>query len=187
MSEPAARQEAVKIDGKAVAESVRAKIKQDVTALVAKGVTPGWGCAFSVGCDFFRSRAGFAVVLVGERPDSATYVRMKEQAAVETGIKFIRVALPETVTEPELLARVEELNRTASVHGLIVQLPLPPHINEQRILDAVSLAKDIDGFHPQNIGCVAMRSRTALFAPCTPEGGEGALGGSTRHHSFTQR
>ena len=109
-------------------------------------------------------------MIVGNRGDSATYVRMKEQSSQEVGIRFVRIALPESVTEAELLARIDELNRDASLHGIIVQLPLPAHINEQKALDAVAFAKDIDGFHPLNIGAVAMRGRAPSFAPCTPEG-----------------
>lgn len=113
---------------------------------------------------------GLAVVLVGERKDSQTYVRNKKKACDEVGIKSFGTDLPENATEDEILAVVQSYNADPEVHGILVQLPLPNHVNEQRILDAISIEKDVDGFHPLNIGALAMRGRDPLFVPCTPKG-----------------
>jgi len=113
---------------------------------------------------------GLAVVLVGERKDSQTYVRMKKQAAEKTGMRFWLKEIPETVQQQELLKIVQDLNADKEVHGLIIQLPLPAHIKEVEILDAVSYEKDIDGFHPLNIGALTMKGREPKFVPCTPKG-----------------
>ena len=142
------------IDGKAIAETIRKELKEEVDHLKARfGRTPG-----------------LAVVLVGERKDSQTYVRDKKKACDEVGIASFGTDLPETATEDEVLAVVAAYNADPSVHGILVQLPLPRHINEQAILDAISIEKDVDGFHPLNIGALAMRGRNPLFVPCTPKG-----------------
>ena len=142
------------IDGKAIAETIRKELKVEVDELKAKyGRTPG-----------------LAVVLVGERKDSQTYVRNKKKACDEVGIVSYGTDLPDTATEEEVLAVVAEYNANPDVHGILVQLPLPKGINEQRILDAISIEKDVDGFHPLNIGALAMRGRDPLFVPCTPKG-----------------
>ncbi|GAB4818928.1 hypothetical protein N2152v2_005974 [Parachlorella kessleri] len=142
------------IDGKAIAETIRGELKAEVDQLQQKyGKTPG-----------------LAVVLVGERKDSQTYVRNKKKACEEVGIKSFGTDLPETASEEEVLKVVEAYNADPNVHGILVQLPLPKHINEQRILNAISLAKDVDGFHPLNIGALAMRGRDPTFVPCTPKG-----------------
>lgn len=139
------------IDGKAIAATIRSEIKADVQALQ-------------------RIQPGLATVLVGDRTDSATYVRMKIKACQECGILSIHKAVPANVSEEELLAVIRELNNDASVHGILVQLPLPSHINDERVLAEVSIEKDVDGFHPLNIGRLAMRGRKPLFTPCTPRG-----------------
>jgi 5,10-methylene-tetrahydrofolate dehydrogenase/methenyl tetrahydrofolate cyclohydrolase len=110
------------------------------------------------------------VVLVGERKDSQTYVRNKKKACEEVGIASFGTDLPGTATEEEVLAVVAGYNADPNVHGILVQLPLPKGINEQRILEAISIEKDVDGFHPLNIGALAMRGRDPLFVPCTPKG-----------------
>ncbi len=110
------------------------------------------------------------MVLVGERKDSQTYVRNKKKACEEVGITSFGTDLPATATEDEVLAVVAAYNADPNVHGILVQLPLPKGIDEQRILDAISIEKDVDGFHPLNIGALAMRGRDPLFVPCTPKG-----------------
>ncbi|PXF49938.1 Bifunctional protein FolD 2 [Gracilariopsis chorda] len=139
------------IDGKAIAAEIRTEIKHDVESM--KRIVPG-----------------LATVLVGERTDSSTYVRMKIKACKECSMNSIHRSLPDTASEEEVLQAVEELNRDESVHGILVQLPLPSHINEERILSSVSIEKDVDGFHVVNIGKLAMKGRTPLFVPCTPRG-----------------
>ncbi|KAI4355030.1 hypothetical protein L6164_003848 [Bauhinia variegata] len=142
------------IDGKAVAKQIRDEISVEVSRMKeAIGVTPG-----------------LAVILVGDRKDSATYVRNKKKACDNSGINSFQVNLPEDSTEQEVLTIVSGLNNDPSVHGILVQLPLPSHMNEQNVLNAVSIEKDVDGFHPLNIGRLAMRGREPLFIPCTPKG-----------------
>jgi len=141
------------IDGKAVAEAIRSEVKSEVAQLRARGLVPG-----------------LATVLVGKRPDSVSYVTAKRQTCEELGIESIGRELPETVTQEELLAVVQELGQDPRVHGILVQLPLPKHINEETILNAVPIDKDVDGFHPVNVGKLGMKGRKPLFAPCTPSG-----------------
>ncbi|NUQ36581.1 MAG: bifunctional methylenetetrahydrofolate dehydrogenase/methenyltetrahydrofolate cyclohydrolase FolD [Caldilineales bacterium] len=152
-----AKEEAVTaqiIDGKAIAAAIRGEIAQDVQDLLTKtGKAPG-----------------LATVLVGERPDSATYVRMKKKACAEVGIQSFSVELPGDVSQEQLLQAVQALNANPDVHGILVQLPLPGHIDEEEILGAISLEKDVDGFHPLNIGRLSMKRRDPLFVPCTPRG-----------------
>jgi 5,10-methylene-tetrahydrofolate dehydrogenase/methenyl tetrahydrofolate cyclohydrolase len=142
-----------RIDGKAIAATIRAEIRTEVDAMVAAGQTPG-----------------LAVVLVGARPDSATYVKFKKQACAECGIADIGVDLPASATEAEIVATVERLNADPAVHGILVQLPLPSHVNEERVLEKISIEKDVDGFHPLNIGNLAMKGREPMAVPCTPKG-----------------
>jgi 5,10-methylene-tetrahydrofolate dehydrogenase/methenyl tetrahydrofolate cyclohydrolase len=142
------------IDGKAIAATIQNEIKVEVEAMQAKyGKTPG-----------------LATVLVGSRKDSQTYVRMKKKACVEVGITSLGYDLPETISQAELLEIVRTLNANPEVHGILVQLPLPGHLNEEEILGAISLEKDVDGFHPLNIGRLCMKRREPLFVPCTPKG-----------------
>jgi len=142
------------IDGKAIAETIRSEIKAEVEAMKAKyGKVPG-----------------LATVLVGERKDSQTYVRMKKKACAEAGITSFGHDLPEDISQADLLKVVQELNANPDVHGILVQLPLPGHIDDEEILGAVSLEKDVDGFHPINIGRLSMKRRDPLFVPCTPKG-----------------
>jgi 5,10-methylene-tetrahydrofolate dehydrogenase/methenyl tetrahydrofolate cyclohydrolase len=142
-----------RIDGRSLADSIEAEVKEGVKQLQDKyGIAPG-----------------LAVVLVGERKDSQTYVRKKKEAAEAAGMQFTLRELPEKITQEELLKEVRQLNDNKLVHGLIVQLPLPSHINEKEILDAVSYEKDIDGFHPLNMGALCMKGREPASAPCTPQ------------------
>ena len=142
------------IDGKAIAATIRGEIAKEVAKLKEEhGVAPG-----------------LAAVLVGERKDSQTYVRMKKKACAEVGIKSIGVDLPESVSQEELIARVRELNADPEVDGILVQLPLPDHINEEAVLAEIDITKDVDGFHPINIGRLSMKGRHPLFVPCTPRG-----------------
>ncbi|ESQ37714.1 hypothetical protein EUTSA_v10028771mg [Eutrema salsugineum] len=142
------------VDGKAVAKTIRDEITVEVSRMNESiGVVPG-----------------LAVILVGDRKDSATYVRNKKKACESVGIKSIEVRLPEDSSEEDVLKSVSGFNDDPSVHGILVQLPLPSHMDEQNILNAVSIEKDVDGFHPLNIGRLAMRGREPLFVPCTPKG-----------------
>ena len=140
------------LDGKKLAESVRAEVRAGVSAFVSKhGRAPG-----------------LEVVLVGDDPASQVYTRNKEKAAAEVGIRGKLHALPASTTEAELLGLLERLNRDAAVDGILVQLPLPRHIAEQRVLDAIVPDKDVDGFHPINAGLLA--SGRPGLVPCTPRG-----------------
>jgi 5,10-methylene-tetrahydrofolate dehydrogenase/methenyl tetrahydrofolate cyclohydrolase len=142
------------IDGKAIAATIRGEIAADVEAMKAQyGKVPG-----------------LATVLVGERKDSQTYVRMKKKACAEVGITSFGHDLPADVSQEELLRVVRDLNANPDVHGILVQLPLPDHIDDEEILGAISLDKDVDGFHPLNIGRLSMKRREPLYVPCTPKG-----------------
>ena len=143
---------AVIIDGKAVAKEVQKQIKEDVDGLERR-----WGLV-----------PGLEVVLVGDDPASHIYVRNKEKACKEVGIKSFEHLLPATISEKELLALVHQLNKDKSVHGILVQLPLPPHIHAEKVLEAISPYKDIDGFHPMSQGRLLLGADG--FRPCTPMG-----------------
>ncbi|KAL5974907.1 Bifunctional protein FolD 1, mitochondrial [Asimina triloba] len=112
---------------------------------------------------------GLAVIIVGQRKDSQTYVRNKIKACEEAGIVSLMEELPEHCAEDEVMTTVSNFNDDPSVHGILVQLPLPQHMDEEKILSVVSLEKDVDGFHPTNMGNLAMRGRVPLFIPCTPK------------------
>ena len=143
---------AVIIDGKLVAQDTRLEIKENVARFQEKyGVTPG-----------------LAVILVGENPASQVYVRNKHRACLEVGINSIEITLPETTTEAELLAKIEELNARDDVHGILVQLPLPKHINEETVILAIAKEKDVDAFNPFNVGRIMAGGYD--FLPCTPAG-----------------
>lgn len=142
---------AVVIDGFAVAASVRAKVAESVSALKSAGVTP---------C--------LAVVLVGEDPASVSYVTGKEKALAEVGMADRSIRLPAATGEAELLELIAKLNADDSVHGILVQLPLPKHIDEARVIMAIDPAKDVDGFHPVNVGNMVIDR--PCFLPCTPHG-----------------
>jgi methylenetetrahydrofolate dehydrogenase (NADP+)/methenyltetrahydrofolate cyclohydrolase len=142
------------IDGKQIAADVRSEVKEGVAKLLADtGMT-----------------AGLATVLVGADPASHKYVSMKRKACAEAGIESFHRELPAEATQEEVLALVRDLGADSRVHGILVQLPLPKQIDEKTILNAVPLAKDVDGFHPLNIGALAMKGRDPEFMPCTPHG-----------------
>jgi methylenetetrahydrofolate dehydrogenase (NADP+)/methenyltetrahydrofolate cyclohydrolase len=140
------------IDGKAVAKEVQKQIKEEV-----EGLERRWGLA-----------PGLAVVVVGDDPASHIYVRNKEKACKEVGIKSFEHLLPATILEKELLSLVHQLNKDKNVHGILVQLPLPPHIRAEKVLEAISPYKDIDGFHPMSQGMLMLGAEG--FRPCTPMG-----------------
>src|SRR5712664_1898511 len=139
------------LDGKALAASIRADLKQKVAALVQRGVRPG-----------------LAVILAGDDAASRVYVRNKVLASEQTGVRSELCEFPSSVAESELLERVAALNADAAVHGILVQLPLPKQVDAARILQAVSPAKDVDGFHAANLG--ALLAGNPAVVPCTPAG-----------------
>ncbi len=142
------------IDGTAIAASMQAELTVEVAELKAQhGLVPG-----------------LATVLVGENPASQSYVKMKRKRCAEVGIYSVGHELPVSATQEQVETLVRELNADPAIHGILVQLPLPEHLDEEAVLNAVSLSKDVDGFHPVNIGRLAMKGREALFAPCTPAG-----------------
>lgn len=142
------------IDGKAVAEDVRARVKVEVEKRVAAG----------------KCVPGLATVLVGDNPASQVYVRSKQKACAEAGIESFGYTLPATASQEEVEGLVRQLNADPKVHGILVQLPLPSGLDEERVLNAISIEKDVDGFHPLNIGRLAQKGRDPLFIPCTPAG-----------------
>ncbi len=140
------------IDGKAIAAEVRARVAADVKALEAShGLKPG-----------------LAVVLVGEDPASKVYVKNKAAQTVEVGMNSYEYKLPDTTSESEILSLVDRLNRNKNVHGILVQLPLPKHVNAEKVLNSVDPDKDVDGFHPVNVGRLWIGERALV--PCTPTG-----------------
>ncbi len=142
------------IDGRAIAKEMRQEIAAEVEQLKAEhGITPG-----------------LATVLVGEKPASQSYVRMKRRACEKAGILSFGHHLPEEATQEEVEGLIRDLSADPTVHGILVQLPLPRHLDEEAILGSVALEKDVDGFHPINIGRLAMKGREPLFVPCTPHG-----------------
>ncbi|HWY51202.1 MAG TPA: tetrahydrofolate dehydrogenase/cyclohydrolase catalytic domain-containing protein [Chthoniobacterales bacterium] len=140
------------IDGRAIAEKVYVDLRTQIADLKAKGVTPG-----------------IAVVLVGDNPASRTYVRSKDKMSRELGLYSVKLELPASTTQSELLTRVEELNRDPKVHGILVQSPPPKQIDEAAIVRALDPRKDVDGFHPLNVAKLAMGDPSG-FVPCTPLG-----------------
>jgi len=142
----------LRIDGAAIAAKVLEETKMRADILLGRGIRPG-----------------LAVVLVGDDPASRAYVRSKDKKAADLGFHSVKRELPASTTQAELLAVVEELNRDASVHGILVQSPPPPHLNEAEIVRAIDPRKDVDGFHPENVGKLAMDDPTG-FVPCTPMG-----------------
>lgn len=139
------------IDGKAVAADIRAEVAKRVEALKAKGVMPA-----------------LSVILVGDNPASVSYVTGKQKALAEAGMVDKSIHLPESTSEQELLELIAKLNADPSVHGILVQLPLPKHINEEKVTLAIDPKKDVDGFHPVNMGNLLIGKKG--FLPCTPHG-----------------
>jgi methylenetetrahydrofolate dehydrogenase (NADP+)/methenyltetrahydrofolate cyclohydrolase len=145
---------AVIIDGKAIAKEVREKAAKDVADLLANGYAP----------------PGLATVLVGANPASEVYVGMKQRMCAKLGIESFGHTLPEDASQEDVENVVKELNADPLVNGILVQLPLPKHLDEESVLRTISVEKDIDGFHPINIGRLAQKGREPLFVPCTPDG-----------------
>ncbi len=139
------------IDGNALSKQLRAEVSQRSAALLAKGITPG-----------------LAVVLVGDNPASQVYVRNKVKACQDNGLHSVLEQYPASLSEAELLARVEALNNDPAIHGILVQLPLPAHIDAQKVIESISPAKDVDGFHVASAG--ALMVGQPGFWPCTPYG-----------------
>jgi methylenetetrahydrofolate dehydrogenase (NADP+) / methenyltetrahydrofolate cyclohydrolase len=140
------------LDGTAIAQAIRTEVAAQVAKLSAQGQKPG-----------------LAAVLVGEDPASAVYVRSKGKACEEAGMHSVTLRLPANTTEAELLETVDRLNADQQIHGILVQLPLPKHINSERVLRRIDPTKDVDGFHPVNVGKLVVGDRTA-FRPATPYG-----------------
>lgn len=140
------------LDGKNIAAELRATIKSEVDTLLSQG----------------KTRPGLAVILVGENPASQVYVRNKKNACKEVGFNDIAYDLPASTTQNDLLHLIDELNQRADVHGILVQLPLPEHINPETVIERIDPCKDVDGFHPYNVGRLA--TRMTNLAPCTPHG-----------------
>lgn len=139
------------ISGTEVAKEIRIELKERVSKLKERGVTPG-----------------LVMIRVGEDPASVSYVSGKEKAAEEIGVWSQTIVLPEVASEAELLSKVEEMNKAEHVDGILVQLPLPKHINADKVLNLIDPAKDVDGFHPVNVG--KMLIGDPYFMPCTPHG-----------------
>jgi len=140
------------IDGVALGRTIRQEVAEEISRLKATGVVPG-----------------LAVVLVGEDPASKAYVGSKEKACLEAGMHSVKVKRDVTISEAELLGIVDQLNQDPAVHGILVQLPLPKHINTEKVLLRIDPLKDVDGFHPVNVGKLVIGDPTAL-RPCTPWG-----------------
>lgn len=142
------------LDGAAVAQSIRTRVAEEVARRVAAG----------------KPAPGLATVLVGENPASQVYVKSKHKACQQAGIQSFGHVLPASASQQEVEELVRALNADPAVNGILVQLPLPSGLDEERVLNAISLEKDVDGFHPVNIGRLAQKGREPLFVPCTPAG-----------------
>jgi methylenetetrahydrofolate dehydrogenase (NADP+)/methenyltetrahydrofolate cyclohydrolase len=140
------------IDGRTIAEKVYLGLRREISELKAQGVTPG-----------------LAVVLVGDNPASRAYVRSKDKMCRELGLHSLKLELPASTTQSELVGRVEELNRDSTIHGILVQSPPPQHIDEAAVVRTLDPRKDVDGFHPSNIAKLVLGDSTG-FVPCTPLG-----------------
>ena len=140
------------IDGRAIAQNVYGELRREIADLKANGVTPG-----------------LAVVLVGDDPASRAYVRSKDKMCRELGLHSVKLELPVSTTQDELLSRVKELNRDPNIHGILVQSPPPAHIDEAAIVRALDPRKDVDGFHPENVAKLVLEDPSG-FVPCTPLG-----------------
>ncbi len=147
------KSEAMLIDGKAIAQELTESLVHQVTQLKQKNITPG-----------------LAVVLVGEDPASQVYVRNKGKMAEKIGLHSVQFSLPAITSEADILATIEALNEDPSIHGILVQLPLPDHINSAKVLRLIRPEKDVDGFHPINVGLLATGLNDQALIPCTPAG-----------------
>ncbi len=139
------------LDGKLLAQKVKNQLKAEVEEMKQQGINPG-----------------LAVILVGENPASQIYVRLKRQDCEQLGIHSEQYTLPEETTEQQLLDLIDKLNNDSNIHGILVQLPVPKHINETNIINAISPSKDVDAFHPENVGKIM--TGDYQFLPCTPAG-----------------
>ncbi len=139
------------IDGKAVSKAVRERVAEETERLKKKGVTPG-----------------LAVIIVGEDPASQVYVRNKEKACEEVGFYSEKFALPENTTQEELNSLVQKLNQRDDINGILCQLPLPAHLDDKEVINLISPIKDVDAFHPENVGAIMIGDYH--FLPCTPAG-----------------
>lgn len=142
------------IDGKEIAKSLREQVAAEVARRTAAG----------------KPQPTLATVLVGDRPDSAAYVASKQKACAELGMGSVSHHLPGDASQQEVEALVKSLNDDPKIHGILVQLPMPSHIDEERVLQLINIEKDVDGFSPLNIGRLAQKGREPLFVPCTPYG-----------------
>jgi 5,10-methylene-tetrahydrofolate dehydrogenase/methenyl tetrahydrofolate cyclohydrolase len=142
------------IDGAAIAQALRAEVARETSEFMKQG----------------KPQPGLATVLVGDNPASQVYVRSKQKACAEVGIASFGHELPATASQAEVEKLVKELNADPRVNGILVQLPLPKGLDEEGVLTSISLEKDVDGFHPVNIGRLAQKGRDPLFVPCTPAG-----------------
>lgn len=142
------------IEGKKYSEKIRNEIKEKITARVYDG----------------RMVPGLATVLIGEDPASKSYVRGKHRASEEVGVRSFSFEFPEDIQQKEVEDLIDTLNKDEQVHGILVQLPLPKHLDEEAVLGKIRLEKDVDGFHPVNIGRLAQKGRNPIFTPCTPSG-----------------
>jgi len=140
------------IDGKKIAAELREELRQEVTELKAK----------------HNKIPGLTVILIGDMAPSQIYVRMKEKAANEVGLKSEVIRYPEAVEEKTVLDKIDELNKDESVSGILVQLPLPKHIDKQKVIESILPSKDVDGFHPMNVGNLSLGYESSV--PCTPLG-----------------
>ncbi len=139
------------IDGKQISQEIRKGLEIEVAELTSQGVKPG-----------------LAVILVGDNPASRTYVTSKQKSCRAIGMESVLIEYPANVSEKELLDKIKELNEDDTIHGILVQLPIPPHISETKVIETISPEKDVDGFHPINIG--KMMTGQETFLPCTPFG-----------------
>ncbi len=139
------------IDGKSMASEIEAEVRSKVQKLAAKGEVPG-----------------LAAVLVGSNPASQMYVRLKHSACARVGIRSENVQLPEDIQEEQLLAKIEELNQRADIHGIMLELPLPKHLDPRKAMMTIAQEKDVDGFHPENMGALLLGAEKLV--PCTPKG-----------------
>lgn len=137
--------------GKEVSEEIYAELRDRIGALKARGIDPG-----------------LAVILVGEDPASQIYVRKKDEMCSKLGLRSVKIVLPSDVTQEELMAKVEELNNDDSIHGFLVQLPLPKHLDEEQVINSINPSKDVDCFHPENVGRILVGEPD--FLPATPAG-----------------
>ena len=142
------------IDGKAISEKLLAEVCADVEKMVQEGM----------------QKPGLATVLVGENPASQQYVKMKRKTCEKYGLDSFGYELPKDATQSEVEGLVKQLNADPKINGILVQLPLPSHLDDEKILNSISVEKDVDGFHPINIGRLAQKGREPLFVPCTPDG-----------------